>query len=176
MNAKELLEISMGKKDNRSLIRIRSINALARAGFLKKGITWQYRNYYENEIDIEKVYNAIVNGKIFPGFIHNVGKLGIKEICEWVSAEHRVHPTAAGGSDSEQNMKMNLHRAQELIEPLRNGTANGISEHWQARLIEALEYVIEHESQPTQRAPDVLRSGHCEHVPDGQYCPYCKEA
>jgi hypothetical protein len=27
-----------------------------------------------------------------------------------------------------------------------------------------------------QHAPDVLRSGHCEHVPDGQYCPYCKEA
>ena len=26
------------------------------------------------------------------------------------------------------------------------------------------------------RVPDVLRSGHCEHVPDGQYCPYCKEA
>ena len=28
----------------------------------------------------------------------------------------------------------------------------------------------------TKRVPDVLRSGHCEHVPDGQYCPYCKEA
>ena len=27
-----------------------------------------------------------------------------------------------------------------------------------------------------QHAPDVLNSGHCEHVPDGQYCPYCKEA
>ncbi len=26
------------------------------------------------------------------------------------------------------------------------------------------------------RVPDVLRSGHCEHVPDGQYCPYCKDA
>lgn len=51
-------------------------------------------------------------------------------------------------------MKMNLHRAQELIEPLRKGTANGISEQWRARLIEALEYVIEHESQPTQRALD----------------------
>lgn len=28
----------------------------------------------------------------------------------------------------------------------------------------------------TKHAPDVLNSGHCEHVPDGQYCPYCKEA
>ena len=31
-------------------------------------------------------------------------------------------------------------------------------------------------SRPTPLAPDVLNSGHCEHVPDGQYCPYCKEA
>ncbi len=51
-------------------------------------------------------------------------------------------------------MKMNLHRAQELIEPLRKGTAIGVSKHWQARLIEALEYVIEHESQPTPLALD----------------------
>ena len=59
-------------------------------------------------------------------------------------------------------MKMNLHRAQELIEPLRKGTANGISEHWRARLIEALEYVIEHESQPTQSIEDVLITcAHC---------------
>ena len=32
------------------------------------------------------------------------------------------------------------------------------------------------EAHLTKRAPDVLRGGHCEHVPDGQYCPYCKEA
>jgi rubrerythrin len=51
--------------------------------------------------------------------------------------------------------KMNLHRAQELIVPLRKGTANDISLAWQARLIEALEYVIEHESQPTKRALDL---------------------
>ena len=43
-------------------------------------------------------------------------------------------------------LKMNLHRAQELIIPLKNGTAKGISQHWKARLIEALEYVIENES------------------------------
>jgi len=51
-------------------------------------------------------------------------------------------------------MKMNLYRAQELIEPLRKGTAEGISQHWQARLIEALEYVIEHESQPSPQLHD----------------------
>jgi hypothetical protein len=56
--------------------------------------------------------------------------------------------------------KMNLHRAQELIVPLRKGTANDISLAWQARLIEALEYVIEHESQPTKRALD-LPSAEC---------------
>ena len=44
-------------------------------------------------------------------------------------------------------LKMNLRRAQELIEPLKNGKANGISKAWQARLIEALEYVIENESR-----------------------------
>ncbi len=58
--------------------------------------------------------------------------------------------------------KMNLHRAQELIDPLRKGTAEGISQHWQARLIEALEYVIEHETQPTPRAVDVLEWCGCE--------------
>lgn len=58
--------------------------------------------------------------------------------------------------------KMNLHRAQELIVPLRKGTANDISLAWQARLIEALEYVIEHETQPTPRAADVLEWCGCE--------------
>jgi hypothetical protein len=42
-------------------------------------------------------------------------------------------------------MKMNLDRAQELIEPLRKGTAEGISPMWQERMIEALEYIIERE-------------------------------
>lgn len=51
-------------------------------------------------------------------------------------------------------MKMNLNRANELIEPLRKGTAIGISNHWKARLIEALEYVIENESQPVKRVAD----------------------
>ena len=32
------------------------------------------------------------------------------------------------------------------------------------------------EAAQQKHAPDVLNSGHCEHVPDGQYCPYCKEA
>lgn len=45
-------------------------------------------------------------------------------------------------------MKMNLHRAQELIEPLKKGTAKGISYQWRARLIEALEYVIANEGGP----------------------------
>jgi hypothetical protein len=67
--------------------------------------------------------------------------------------------------DLEKRMpKMNLHRAQELIVPLRKGTANDISLAWQARLIEALEYVIEHESQPTKRVPDAA-----------PLCPECGE-
>lgn len=50
-------------------------------------------------------------------------------------------------------MKMNINRAQELLVPLKNGTANGISLEWSARLIEALEYVIEHEAaQPAGEA------------------------
>ena len=53
-------------------------------------------------------------------------------------------------------MKMNLHRAKELIEPLRKGTAEGISQHWQARLIEALEYVIEHEGGTEQSGKEML--------------------
>ena len=37
-------------------------------------------------------------------------------------------------------------------------------------------FVVRFERVLTKRAPDVLNRGHCEHVPDGQYCPYCKEA
>ena len=40
-------------------------------------------------------------------------------------------------------MKMNKDRAEELLVPLRNGTAENISAEWPKRLIEALEYVIE---------------------------------
>jgi hypothetical protein len=47
-------------------------------------------------------------------------------------------------------MKMNIGRAEELIAPLKNGTANDISPAWTARLIEALEYVIEHDSEDYQ--------------------------
>ena len=32
------------------------------------------------------------------------------------------------------------------------------------------------EAAQQPRVPDALNYGHCEHVPDGQYCPYCKEA
>ena len=40
---------------------------------------------------------------------------------------------------------MNKYRAEELLECLYNDTAEGISKNWQCRMIEALEYVIEHE-------------------------------
>lgn len=43
-------------------------------------------------------------------------------------------------------MKMNKNRAEELLVPLKKGTAEGISKPWAERLIEALEYVIENES------------------------------
>ena len=42
---------------------------------------------------------------------------------------------------------MNKYRAAELLECLYNNTAKGISQHWQARMIEALEYIIEHEKK-----------------------------
>ena len=54
-------------------------------------------------------------------------------------------------------LKMNLRRAQELITPLRNGKASNISDAWRERLIEALEYVIEHESGNTPNHDDVSR-------------------
>lgn len=41
--------------------------------------------------------------------------------------------------------KMNTKRAKELLRPLKNGKAQGISTEWKLRLIEALEYVIERE-------------------------------
>lgn len=44
-------------------------------------------------------------------------------------------------------MKMNKSRAEELLVPLRNGKAEGISEEWAQRLIEALEYVIDGETE-----------------------------
>lgn len=78
-----------------------------------------------------------------------------------------VFPSAAHANrwlDLEKRMpKMNLHRAQELIVPLKNGTANDISLAWKARLIEALEYVIEHESQPEQITLNTAT------------CPTCKD-
>lgn len=43
-------------------------------------------------------------------------------------------------------LKMNKNRAKELLEPLYADKAQGISKHWQARMIEALEYVIENET------------------------------
>ena len=43
-------------------------------------------------------------------------------------------------------MKMNKERAEDLLRPLRKGTAKGISPEWQARIIEALEYVVEYET------------------------------
>jgi len=46
-------------------------------------------------------------------------------------------------------MKMNKARAKELIVPLKQGTADGISHEWTLRLIEALEYVIENENHRT---------------------------
>jgi hypothetical protein len=71
--------------------------------------------------------------------------------------------------------KMNLHRAQELIVPLRKGTANDISLAWRARLIEALEYVIEHESQPTKRAADGALCEDCGKNPVMNGCSVCAE-
>ena len=50
-------------------------------------------------------------------------------------------------------MKMNIHRAKELLVPLKKGNANGISPEWAARLIEALEYVIENESNVVRVCP-----------------------
>lgn len=44
-------------------------------------------------------------------------------------------------------LKMNKHRAEELIKPLYKETAEGISQGWAQRLIEALEYVIENETK-----------------------------
>lgn len=73
------------------------------------------------------------------------------KIQRLVGSPNRSRKPLAG---PEMYMKMNLYRAQELIEPLRKGTAEGISQHWQARLIEALEYVIEHESQPSPQLHD----------------------
>lgn len=46
---------------------------------------------------------------------------------------------------------MNKNRAEELLVPLKKGTANGISSQWKERLIEALEYVIENESTPEDK-------------------------
>ena len=40
----------------------------------------------------------------------------------------------------------------------------------------ARDFVRKHWRGLTKRVPDVLNRGHCEHVPDGQYCPYCKDA
>jgi len=51
-------------------------------------------------------------------------------------------------------MKMNKLRAEELLTPLKNGSAKGISDAWKDRLIEALEYVIENEFCPTPATPD----------------------
>ena len=51
------------------------------------------------------------------------------------------------GRPTKSILKINRARAEELIVPLRKGTAEGISQAWQARLIEALEYVIEHEQE-----------------------------
>lgn len=51
-------------------------------------------------------------------------------------------------------MKMNRSRAKELLIPLKNGKATGISQHWKDRLIEALEYVIEHESAPCSKSQE----------------------
>jgi len=51
---------------------------------------------------------------------------------------------------------------QDVIDAIRNGSY--------------LEHVRKLVAAQQPRVPDVLHNGHCEHVPDGQYCPYCKEA
>jgi hypothetical protein len=51
-------------------------------------------------------------------------------------------------------MKMNKSRAEELLIPLKNGKAVGISTHWRDRLIEALEYIIDNE---TPKKPERLQ-------------------
>jgi hypothetical protein len=56
------------------------------------------------------------------------------------------------GWDSQVNPKiptipMDRDRARELIEPIRNRTAKGISEQWRVRMLECLEYILEGEDE-----------------------------
>ena len=44
-------------------------------------------------------------------------------------------------------IKMNKYRAKELLVPLYRGTAENISPIWQTRLVEALEFVVEHDKE-----------------------------
>ena len=66
-------------------------------------------------------------------------------------------------------LKMNLRRAQELIEPLKKGKANGISKAWQERLIEALEYVVENGQKKSDlvAAAECVLDWHDENLSDG---------
>jgi len=69
-------------------------------------------------------------------------------------------------------MKMNSSRAKELLVPLKNGKANVMSPAWIERLIEALEYVIENESNRCWACDGKgwFGSQFCE----GEECPTCE--
>lgn len=56
---------------------------------------------------------------------------------------------------------MTKARAEELIVPLKNGKARDISNAWRARLIEALEYVIQHDRQVGTDIQEGMKTWNC---------------
>lgn len=73
-------------------------------------------------------------------------------------------------------LKMTKARAEELLVPLYKDTAKGISLDWQARMVEALEYVIKHDTAEQSAQAD----GACTcdlpwflEYEDGEHCKVC---